>query len=176
MADIPDPCQAEDGRRPFVTFTPDREEQGLIIVEMHSSTAVVPSHLPRYVRGVLRLAGALIPVLDLRPAVPLALGGHVTAIVLVQLQDQAVGFMVDPTRDVVRWVDATCFADLLANEVGLTPAHGAGLARLLRPERELIILLDYRHMSRVAPEPSAPLPARPLGDSDRAERMLAHVC
>jgi chemotaxis signal transduction protein len=173
MADMTTPPATGQCRPDFLTFAPHREEQGVTILTAGSSTIPRPHSLPGYVRGILMLPDSLIPVVDLRPEGDPA-PRSITAIVVLRLHEQSVGFMADPTRDVVRWTDEEPFPDLLAHEVGLGPADKARLDGLTRPGEEVVILVDCRTAT-----------GRPVGHggparsawpaADNAPRVLAHV-
>jgi purine-binding chemotaxis protein CheW len=112
------------------------------IIEYHSLTAV--PMMPDFIRGVINLRGAVVPVIDLatrfgRPASEVS---RRTCIVIVELDSrsdtQVVGIVVDEVNEVV---------DIAAELIGPPPSFGAnirtdfirGMGRL---ESQIVMLLD----------------------------------
>ncbi|HEX5756537.1 MAG TPA: chemotaxis protein CheW [Arenimonas sp.] len=100
--------------------------------------------MPPFIRGVLNLRGAVVPVIDLASRFGEALSevGRRTCIVIVELEagngPQVVGLMVDAVHEVV---------DIGASDIGPTPAFGTRvqsqfIAGMARRNDRFIVLLD----------------------------------
>jgi purine-binding chemotaxis protein CheW len=110
--DVADTAGAETGTREFISFAIGADQYGVDIMavrEIKGWTDV--THLPRqpdYVRGVLNLRGAVVPIIDLRcrfgqgltEATPL----HIA--IIVQTGDRQVGLLADRVLDIVSFESA----------------------------------------------------------------------
>lgn len=58
---------------------------------------------PPYVKGVINLRGVVTPIIDLRQRfyLPIPEGEETTRIIIIQLEDMEVGFVVDSANDVL---------------------------------------------------------------------------
>ena len=58
---------------------------------------------PHYVKGVINLRGVVTPIIDLRErfGLPLPTDEETTRIIIIQLEDMEVGFVVDSANDVL---------------------------------------------------------------------------
>ena len=58
---------------------------------------------PHYVKGVINLRGVVTPIIDLRErfSLPLPADEETTRIIIIQLEDMEVGFVVDSANDVL---------------------------------------------------------------------------
>ncbi len=103
------PTAAADGDiLQLVTFHVGDEEFGVDILavrEINRMMAItrVP-HAPEFVEGVVNLRGQVIPVVDLRTRFQLDVVAHdkSTRIVVVELSEKVVGFLVDSVSEVLR--------------------------------------------------------------------------
>ncbi len=141
------------GRRPLLIFAPSRQQNGLTILRTRSSSIAAPKGFPPEVQGILRLHGSLIPVVDFRlDSDRVAHTGGITAVVVLDLLDQPVGFMADPRRDVLRWGPAEPFPDLLSRQVGVGPGEYARFEALRRAGENILVLVDCRAVPSRAPQ------------------------
>jgi purine-binding chemotaxis protein CheW len=108
-----DPKAGDDASQQFLTFLIGREEYGIDILrvqEIKASPAVtaVPN-TPAYIRGVMNLRGAVVPVVDLRVKFGMSDPRYdkFTVIVLVRLRSKVVGLVVDAVSDVLDLRSAT---------------------------------------------------------------------
>jgi purine-binding chemotaxis protein CheW len=91
----------------YLTFTLGQEEYGVEILrvqEIKGYTAVTPiPNTPAYVRGVMNLRGAIIPVMDLRMkfGMPEAEYTAFTVIIVVTVGPKTMGVIVDSVSDVL---------------------------------------------------------------------------
>lgn len=91
----------------FLTFTVGREDYGLEIRHVTEIICIqkitdVPD-MPDYVRGVINLRGKVIPVMDVRKRFRIEERAYDdrTCIVVVNINDTAVGLVVDTVKEVV---------------------------------------------------------------------------
>ena len=92
----------------IVSFVVGKEEFGVDILkvsEINRSVEVtrVPN-TPEYIEGVINLRGKVIPIIDLRQRFGMPRKQHDknTRIIVAQLEDKVVGFVVDAVRQVLR--------------------------------------------------------------------------
>ena len=108
------------------------------IIAMQEITKIPRS--PHSVCGVINLRGKVIPVVDLRRRFDLAVSDHTkeTRIVIVEIDDQTIGMVVDAVTEVLRIpADAIEPPSQIATGVGADYIRGVG-----KLEGRLIILLD----------------------------------
>jgi len=128
----------------YLTFRLGAEEYGIEILkvqEIKAVSAITPMpNTPAYVKGVMNLRGAIIPVFDLRARLGMAASayGRFTVIIIVTVGSRAIGLVVDSVCDVL----AIASGDIepppsLAN--GQDARVVAGLAHV---GERLIVLLD----------------------------------
>lgn len=135
--------QSEDVRQ-FVSFVVGGEEFGVNILTVQEIIRPVDitrvPHAPDFVEGVINLRGRILPVIDLRTrfGFPERDRDEDTRIVVVEMEDQVIGFMADSVREVLR-VDATTIEPAPELAVGIDAHYLRGVAKL---EDRLLILLD----------------------------------
>ena len=128
----------------FLTFALGQEEYGVQILkiqEIKGFSAITPlPNTPAYVKGVLNLRGTIVPIVDLRKkfGLPEVEYTKFTVIVVVQVQGQIMGFVVDAVSDVLT---------VTGSDIQPTPdLHGqvdtACLTGLAKAGEKLVILLD----------------------------------
>jgi purine-binding chemotaxis protein CheW len=102
-----DPNMLTAGRSQFISFKIGEEEYAIDIMAVReikgwSPTTTLPSQ-PSYVRGVMNLRGAIIPIFDLRRrfdmGVTNASASHV--VIVVAVQDRHIGLLVDAVSDIL---------------------------------------------------------------------------
>ncbi len=133
-----------DAAHQFLTFALGQEEYGVEILkiqEIKGFSAITPlPNAPPYVRGVLNLRGTIVPIVDLRKKFGLAEVEYTkfTVIVVVQVRQKIMGFIVDAVSDVltVAGTDIQPTPDL-HGQVDTTYLNG-----LARAGEKLVILLD----------------------------------
>jgi purine-binding chemotaxis protein CheW len=88
--------------------------------------------MPAFVKGVLNLRGALVPILDLRPLLSLAQrdDDSRSVVIVLDAHGRSVGAMVDSVSEVVEaaWPGAAAQAGALV--AGVTRAEGRGMVLL----------------------------------------------
>jgi len=107
-----------------------------------------PSALPQapdFLEGVVRYEGGVVPVVDLRKRLEVdAQVREETRLMIVRLDDQRVGMLVDEVREVMR-LDSTTIAPPPPMVRGLAAAYIAGI--ISREERTIVILNAGRLLS-----------------------------
>ncbi len=91
----------------YITFTVNKEEYGIDIMSVleikgWTETTRLPNQ-PDYLRGVLNLRGAIVPIIDLRHRFG---GGHTEAssinvVIIVSIQGRYIGILVDAVSDIL---------------------------------------------------------------------------
>ncbi len=128
----------------LVSFVIDKEEYGIDILNVQEIIRSVEisrvPNAPEFVDGVINLRGKIVPVLDLRkrfgkPARP---KDKDTRIIVIELGDKVVGFIVDKMKEVIRIpqsiIEAPPELSLDVNTKYIT-----GIAKL---EDRILVLLD----------------------------------
>ena len=96
----------------FLTFALGAEEYGVEILkiqEIKGFSVITPlPNAPAYVKGVLNLRGTIVPIVDLRKkfGMPEEAYTAFTVIVVVRVQGQVMGFIVDAVSDVLTVTEA----------------------------------------------------------------------
>ncbi|PID62403.1 MAG: chemotaxis protein CheW [Ignavibacteriae bacterium] len=92
----------------LVSFKIDEAEFGVDILRVQEinkmmELTTVPN-TPAYVEGVVNLRGRIIPVLNLRArlGIPLKEYDDKTRIIVIELEDKTIGFIVDEVKEVLR--------------------------------------------------------------------------
>lgn len=138
IADGGDPHSCE-----FLTFVLGGEEYAIDILrvqEIRSYEVVTPiAHAPEFIKGVINLRGAIVPIIDLRIKFGLGKPEYTpfTVVVILNVGSRIVGIVVDAVSDVV-----TIAADQLHAPPELSRAvdlrYITGLA--MQEERMLIVV------------------------------------
>jgi purine-binding chemotaxis protein CheW len=138
----------------MVSFVIDREEFGVEILRVQEIIRLVEitrvPHAPVFVEGVINLRGKIVPVIDLRKRFRLSRrdADKDTRIIVVELEDRVVGFMVDSVREVIR-VDRTVIEPPPDLAIGIDAHYITGVAKL---EDRLLIILDLDEVLTVDEE------------------------
>lgn len=97
----------------LVTFTIGQEEFGVDILRVQEiirmMTITKVPNAPDFVEGVINLRGSVIPIIDMRKRVGMQANTRdsQTRIIVMDLQGQVVGFVVDAVREVLRIKEST---------------------------------------------------------------------
>jgi purine-binding chemotaxis protein CheW len=106
--EVPKTGDAGDGLLQLVSFTVGDEEYGVDILKVREINKMLTltrvPNLPDYVEGVINLRGQVLPVVDLRRRFGVEAKEHDkhTRIVVMELKDRIVGFVVDGVKEVLR--------------------------------------------------------------------------
>jgi purine-binding chemotaxis protein CheW len=126
----------------LVTFLVGPQEFGFDILQIERILRYEPParlpQAPEFLEGVVRYEGAAVPVVDLRKRFELdAPIREETRLMVLALDDQRVGVLVDEVREVMR-IDSTTITAPGPVVRGLAAAYIAGI--VTRPGRTIIIL------------------------------------
>lgn len=127
----------------LVIFLLAKEEYGLPITKVQEINRMVPitrlPQTPEFMEGVINLRGRVIPVIDLRKRFQLAASAtnEDTRIIIVDVNGQTIGVVVDAVTEVVRLNGASVEPPPPAFVLDSQYIHGIG-----KMEGRLLILLD----------------------------------
>lgn len=128
----------------YLTFTLGQEEYGVEILkvqEIKGYSAITPiPNTPAYVKGVMNLRGAVIPIVDLRAKLAMSEAAYnqFTVIIVVRVGAKTVGVVVDAVSDVL---------NIPTKDIQATPDFGAQvdarfISGLAKAGDKLVVLLD----------------------------------
>jgi purine-binding chemotaxis protein CheW len=131
----------------YLTFHIDREDFGIEIRHVTEIIGIqkiteVPD-MPEFVKGVINLRGKVIPVMDVRIRFKLPFRDYDdrTCIIVVNMDDTAVGLIVDKVNEVV---------DIADNQIEPPPRSGRASSRYIQGlgkiAEEVKILLDVNSL------------------------------
>jgi len=129
-----------------VTFRVGPQEFALDISQVerilrYEKPAALPK-APDFLEGVVRYGGAAIPVVDLRKRLELDAGvGDDTRLMVLNLDGQRIGMLVDQVREVMR-VDSTTISAPPPMVRGLAASYIAGI--ITEGERTVVLLNALR--------------------------------
>ncbi len=137
----------------LVIFKLGREEYGVSILQVQEIKRMtditrVP-HTPDYIRGVINLRGSVLPVVDLKKRLNLPQQAYTddTRIIIVKIEDIAVGMIVDAVSEVM----AIGQENIEAPEVvsGIAADYLSGVGKM---ENRLLILLNLEAITGIGQE------------------------
>ncbi len=144
----------EDDGEEYLTFRLGDENYGVDILRVQEIRGWEPvtriPNAPGYVKGVLNLRGAIVPVFDLRQRLGMAFRDYSKETVVMVLRldadegEKSVGVVVDSVSDVMR---------VTAEEIGKAPDFGARLntdfiTGVATPGDRMIMLLDIDRLQQ----------------------------
>jgi purine-binding chemotaxis protein CheW len=127
----------------LVVFTLATEEYALPITKVQEINRLVPitklPQTPAFMEGIINLRGRIIPVIDLRKRFSLVLKEHTddTRIIIVEIQGQTLGVIVDAVTEVIRLQSESIEPPPQAFAIDSKYIQGVG-----KLDSRLIILLD----------------------------------
>jgi purine-binding chemotaxis protein CheW len=115
------------------------------IIELQKITEV--PDMPDYIRGVINLRGQVIPVMDLRMRFKLDYRKYDdrTCIIIVDIKDQQLGFIVDTVSEVLEISEGNIDPSPEFRDGGIREHYIMGLGKI---EGEVKILIDAEHLVR----------------------------
>jgi purine-binding chemotaxis protein CheW len=132
----------------LVTFSIGDEEFGVDILKVQEiirtmEITKVP-RAPMFVEGVINLRGKVIPIIDLRKRFGLETKSHDknTRIIVIEINNMIVGFVVDSVSEVLR-IPASTVEPPPPVVAGLESEYISGVGKL---EDRLLILLDLNRL------------------------------
>ena len=132
----------------LVSFVIENEEFGIDILRVQEIIRPVEitrvPNSPSFVEGVINLRGRIVPVVDLRKrfGLPEREQDQHTRIIVVELIDRVVGFMMDAVKEVIR-VDRSVIEPAPELAIGIDTEYIKGGAKL---EDRLLILLELEEV------------------------------
>ena len=132
----------------LVSFVIENEEFGIDILKVQEIIRPVEitrvPNSPAFVEGVINLRGRIVPVVDLRKrfGLPERDQDQHTRIIVVELVDRVVGFMMDAVKEVIR-VDRRVIEPAPELAIGIDTDYIKGVAKL---EDRLLILLELEEV------------------------------
>ena len=135
-------------RDEYLTFRLGDEEYAIDILRVQEIRAREPitrlANMPAYLRGIIELRGAIVPIVDLRLklGMPEAANDAFPVTIILDVGGQVIGAVVDAVSDVIR---------LAAEEVRAAPAAGAAIdaacIRGVAPvEGRMLIVIDIARL------------------------------
>ena len=127
----------------LVIFHLAKEEYGLPITKVQEINRLVPitrlPQTPSFMEGIINLRGFIIPIVDLRKRFQLPAVEHTdeTRIIVVEVNGQTIGIIVDSVAEVVRLSQASIEPPPPAFILDAQYVHGVG-----KLDERLLILLD----------------------------------
>ena len=138
----------EGGLLQLVTFNISNEEFGVDILKVQEiirtmEITKVP-RAPEFVEGVINLRGKVIPIIDLRRRFGMDFRKHdsQTRIVVIELNNMIVGFVVDSVSEVLR-IPAATVVPPPAIVSGVDSEYISGVGKL---DDRLLILIDLEKL------------------------------
>ncbi|EMG38641.1 chemotaxis signal transduction protein [Desulfocurvibacter africanus PCS] len=132
----------------LVTFSIGDEEFGVDILKVQEIIRTMEitrvPRAPAFVEGVINLRGKVIPIIDLRKRFGLQARGHDknTRIIVIEISNMIVGFVVDSVSEVLR-IPASTVEPPPPMVAGLESEYISGVGKL---EDRLLILLDLNRL------------------------------
>jgi purine-binding chemotaxis protein CheW len=132
----------------LVTFSIGDEEFGVDILKVQEIIRTMEitrvPRAPAFVEGVINLRGKVIPIIDLRKRFGLQTRGHDknTRIIVIEISNMIVGFVVDSVSEVLR-IPASTVEPPPPMVAGLESEYISGVGKL---EDRLLILLDLNRL------------------------------
>jgi purine-binding chemotaxis protein CheW len=128
----------------LVVFKLGNEEYGISILQVQEIKRMtditrVP-HTPDYIKGVINLRGSVLPVIDLKKRLSLPNDKYTddTRIIIVNVNDMAVGLIVDGVSEVT-----SMGADQIDSSQSVTGVEGSGfISGVGKLDSRLLILLN----------------------------------
>jgi len=128
----------------YVTFLVGEETYGVSVIKVQSINEMVEiTHVPKalsYIKGVINLRGAVVPVIDMRKKFNLPSKDYdsFTVIIIVDVKGKLIGMIADAVSDVVSFAASEIKTNInFSARVDTSAIEGVGMAG-----DSLIILLD----------------------------------
>ncbi len=128
----------------YVTFLVGEETYGVSVIKVQSINEMIEiTHVPKaqsFIKGVINLRGAVIPVIDMRKKfnLPAKEYDSFTVILIVEVKGRLIGMIADAVSDVVSFPVSDIKTNInFSARVDTSAIEGVGMAG-----ESLIILLD----------------------------------
>lgn len=133
----------------FLTFTVGDEEYGVDIMKVReikawTETTRLPNS-PKFMRGVLNLRGAIIPIFDLRCRFGMGLtdANEKNVVIILAIQERTTGILVDTVSDIL-----TTVASEIKPAPKMETIDNDFLGGLIALEDRMVTLLDVDYVFR----------------------------
>lgn len=132
----------------FVTFIIDNETYGIDVNRVQEIIGVIPiAHIPNsaeYLKGVINLRGRVVPVIDVRMKFRMKEREYdsTTVILIVEMNENAVGLIVDSVSDVLD-IPADSMHDYSGADAKI---KSTSIERIASVNNELILILNLDKM------------------------------
>lgn len=144
----PAPEVQTGGTRQFISFTIGDEEYGVDIMAIREIKGWTAStelpNTPQYMRGVINLRGAIVPIFDLRSrfsgGLTQASARHV--IIVVSVHERVIGILVDAVADII----TVSAADIQPVPELDHHDHSGFLTGLVTVDGRMVALLDLHQL------------------------------
>lgn len=137
----------------LVIFKLGKEEYGVSILQVQEIKRMtditrVP-HTPDYIRGVINLRGSVLPVVDLKKRLNLPQQPYTddTRIIIVKIEDIAVGMIVDAVSEVMAIQQENIEAPEVVSGIAADYLSGVG-----KMDNRLLILLNLETITGIGQE------------------------
>lgn len=134
-------AKAEPGR--FLIFTLTQKPFAIPLMKVKEVIAVkevtpIPQS-PPYFRGVMNLRGLVIPIMDLKTKLGMAVkGGAETSVIIMDMGNTSIGVVVDSVDSVASFEEA----DISPPPGGIAPSASKHLSGVAKRENDLVLLMD----------------------------------
>jgi purine-binding chemotaxis protein CheW len=141
-------ADTDDGTREFLAFKLGKEEYGIDILRVQELRGYEKptriANAPDFVKGVMNLRGAIVPVVDMRIKFKLGDANYdeFTAVVILHLGTRVVGMVVDSVSDVT-----TLTQEQIKPAPGMSTSFDANfLVGLGTLDERMLILIDIEKL------------------------------
>ncbi|MDF2564349.1 MAG: CheW protein [Massilibacillus sp.] len=145
--DINDFYEEDTQKGKFLTFGIGREVYGLeisVVTEIISIQKITEMpEVPEYIKGIINLRGKIIPVMDVRLRFKKAFREYNerTCIIVVQMHELAIGFIVDDVSEVIFMED-----DQIVAKPDIKSAQNQYIKNIGKVGDEIKLILDCEKM------------------------------
>ena len=107
MSPAMDPDKADAKIHEIIAFRVGKQEFSINVTSVREirgwTSATILPKAPRYIRGVINLRGAVLPIVDfaVRLGLPTAEPTARTVIIVVQIEQKQIGLLVDAVSDII---------------------------------------------------------------------------
>lgn len=174
----PRPSSSSNEEGQYLSFRLGPDEYAIEILRVQEILGIRPivpvPQTPPHVRGVMNLRGAVMPVVDMRAALGLAVEepGKFSVILVLSVNGRTIGFIVDSVSDVLVFEDAAIDRK---QDFG-SPVASTYVAGIARTQDRLVILLDVERIiaaaGRSVTADDAPISRRLEAEAEPVEPLI----
>ncbi|MFV0497343.1 MAG: chemotaxis protein CheW [Candidatus Fimivivens sp.] len=140
-------ASADELKGKYLTFWTYGQLLGIpisLVVQIVKMQAITPMpEFPAYAKGVINLRGQIIPVIDIRLRLnqPIAEYSERTCIIVANIRDVAVGFIVDEVDEVIS-IDDSC----ISPPPTVASAKNSYITGIAKLEKDVTLLIDAQRL------------------------------